>query len=343
MPVLQRRPRRVVDDDEQSEHEQRPRQRQRRGEPESEDSEAPVSDDEQDQDQDIDGAQRDDSEQNQMVKKLVRYALACEYSRTPIRREGIKEKVLGDQGRAFKKVFEGAQKQLRAVFGMEMVELPARDKLTKEEKRKAVKSQSAGQGGQSAASNAYMLVSTLPEQYRAARIIAPSKVQSADDEAAYTGFYTLIVSIITLNSGELSHPKLKQYLRMLNTETNVHNSNKTDDVLAKLQRQGYIVKMSDKDARQNGEDDNTTWYVGPRGKKEIPPEAIAGVVRAVYGEESDELEAKLRASLRIKERVPGDDQEEEAVEQDGAANDTPVNGGSRRRSRRTAANDDYDD
>lgn len=208
-----------------------------------------------------------------------------------------------------------------------------------------MKSQSAGQGGgHSANSNAYMLVSTLPEQYRAAKIIGPSKVQSAEDEAAYTGFYTLIVSIITLNGGELSHPKLKQYLRMLNAETNVHNSNKTDEVLAKLQRQGYIVKMSDKDARQNGEEDSSTWYVGPRGKKEVPPEAIAGVVRAVYGEDSDELEAKLRASLRIRERVVPADDEDEAAEQDDGANGTPVNGaGSRRRSRRTAANDDDDD
>jgi len=27
-----------------------------------------------------------------LIKKLVRYALACEHSRTPIRREGIREK-----------------------------------------------------------------------------------------------------------------------------------------------------------------------------------------------------------------------------------------------------------
>ena len=28
----------------------------------------------------------------QLVKRLVRYAIACEYSRLPIRREGIREK-----------------------------------------------------------------------------------------------------------------------------------------------------------------------------------------------------------------------------------------------------------
>lgn len=44
--------------------------------------------------------------------------------------------VLADQGRAFKRVFEGAQETLRLIFGMQMVELPVRDKVTKEEKRK---------------------------------------------------------------------------------------------------------------------------------------------------------------------------------------------------------------
>lgn len=31
----------------------------------------------------------------QLVKKLVRYALACEFGRVPIRREGIREKGRG--------------------------------------------------------------------------------------------------------------------------------------------------------------------------------------------------------------------------------------------------------
>jgi hypothetical protein len=33
-----------------------------------------------------------DETQDQLVKKLVRYALACEYSRTSIKREGIRER-----------------------------------------------------------------------------------------------------------------------------------------------------------------------------------------------------------------------------------------------------------
>lgn len=117
----------VVDDEE--EEEQRPRQRQRRDEPESDDEDENEIDEENSEDV----AESSDS---QLVKKLVRYALACDFSRTSIRRDGIKEKVLGDQGRAFRRVFDGAQNTLRLVFGMEMVELPVKDKLTKEEKRK---------------------------------------------------------------------------------------------------------------------------------------------------------------------------------------------------------------
>lgn len=70
-----------------------------------------------------------------MVKKLVRLALASEYQRRPIRRADISEKVLGSQGRQFKSVFERAQIDLRAVFGMEMVELPAKDKVTLQQRR----------------------------------------------------------------------------------------------------------------------------------------------------------------------------------------------------------------
>jgi hypothetical protein len=38
------------------------------------------------------GEDRDESNDAQLIKKLVRYALACEASRTPIRRDGIKDK-----------------------------------------------------------------------------------------------------------------------------------------------------------------------------------------------------------------------------------------------------------
>lgn len=71
-----------------------------------------------------------------MVKKLVRMALAYEYSRQVIRRTEISAKVLGETGtRQFKPVFEAAQASLRSAFGMEMVELPVKEKVTISQKR----------------------------------------------------------------------------------------------------------------------------------------------------------------------------------------------------------------
>lgn len=71
-----------------------------------------------------------------MVKKLIRLALSSEYSRQPIRRADISTKVLGEQGsRPFKTVFEHAQKALRYRFGMELVELPQREKVTASQRR----------------------------------------------------------------------------------------------------------------------------------------------------------------------------------------------------------------
>lgn len=51
---------------------------------------SPANADDDDDEQMLDVGQRDET--SQLIKNLVRYALACEYSRTPIRRDGIKDK-----------------------------------------------------------------------------------------------------------------------------------------------------------------------------------------------------------------------------------------------------------
>lgn len=74
-----------------------------------------------------------------MVKKMVRLALSSEFARLPIRRTEISTKVLGEQGsRQFKLVFDEAQKVLRSRFGMQMVELPAKEKVTISQRRGTV-------------------------------------------------------------------------------------------------------------------------------------------------------------------------------------------------------------
>ncbi|CCC08804.1 hypothetical protein SMACR_05444 [Sordaria macrospora] len=333
MPPTQRQRRQAVESDEDEDVHQRP--------------DSPGDDGNSDVDY-MHGVERDET--SQLIKKLVRYALACEYSRTPIRRDGIKERVLGIHGREFKKVFAGAQKQLRAALGMEMVELPTRDRnlLTVEQKRKATKSQSQKEP----TSNSYMLVSVLPEHLRVPDIITPSKVQSADGEAAYIGIYTMLIAIITFSGGELSDPRLRRFLARLNAAENMPSSNpnnanapseKTELVLQRMIKQGYLVKVADN--KNAGDDDAITWHVGPRGKMEVDNEAIAAVVREIYGggRQNEELERKLQASIKVKERKPPrsaagnrapaiiqEDEEEEDEEED----EEPQPGPNTRRGRR---------
>lgn len=159
-----------------------------------------------------------------------------------------------------------------------------------------------------ASSNAYMLVSTLPAAYRVPEIIGPSVAQSREGEAAYVGVYTTIISIITLSGGELSDARLRRHLQRLVIDKNMpslnpndgnHATENTELVLQRMTRQGYLVKASEN--KMQGDDDAITWHVGPRGKVEVSNEAIADIVRKVFGGSSPDLEKKLQSSLKVSE------------------------------------------
>ncbi|KAI0476117.1 MAGE family protein [Xylariaceae sp. FL0804] len=250
---------------------------------------------EEEEDQDQDGDVHMDSV-DQLVSKLVRYALACEYARMPIKRDGIRDKVLGSNARSFKRVFDGAQVQLREVFGIEMSELPVREKRTLRDKQKAAARRAASQA--SASSRQYVLISTLPPAYKAQPIVGPSRIPSQPEEAAYVGFYTLLIALVVLSGGELSDTKLRRYLDRLNADQNLP-SDKTENVLAKLVRQGYVDKVVEKS--DAGDDDTVTWCVGPRGRVEVPPASIKAVVTQVWGEpeDQDDFDKKLNKSLGL--------------------------------------------
>lgn len=172
----------------------------------------------------------------------------------------------------------------------------------------AAKSQKSSGPATKSSTNTWILTTILPPEFRSPRIIAPSKVHSADGEAAYTAFYTTLIAIITLSGGEVRDAKFHQYLTRLNADNTVPSMNpnnrhqpseSTEAVLQRLIRQGYLVKQS------SGEDgEEVTWYVGPRGKVEVDNEAIAAVVRTVYGEAAgDKLERQLHNSLGVRPRV----------------------------------------
>ncbi|KAI4208922.1 MAG: hypothetical protein LQ351_008095 [Letrouitia transgressa] len=244
----------------------------------------------------VDGeTQGEGSSREQMVKKLVRLALACEYSRQPIRRADITAKVMAPHtGRQFKYIFAEANIQLRNVFGMEMVELPLKEKVTISQKRAAQRTQAST----SASSNAYILTNVLPPRYRNATIIPPSRVPTSSTESAYTGLYTFILALVYLSPGSsISESKLESSLKKMNADNHVLGGEKTEKVLRRMEREGYIVKVREREA---GGDETVDYVVGPRGKVEVGEKGVAGLVRKVFGKkdhEKEKLEARLVRSL----------------------------------------------
>lgn len=253
--------------------------------------------------------------------------------------------VLGEHPRAFRKVFALAQEQLRRTFGMEMRQLPVREKLTLEEKRKGeiimlgIKRQPTNiravlnSNTQTKAAETWILVSTLPKRYQNPAILAPSSAPTAEYEATYVGFYTMVIALIALSGGEITEPKLKRHFQRLNVDNKL-GVERTDDVLLKMEKSGYVVRKVENISADH--DKNVSWLVGPRGKEEIGPEGVAGVVREVFGGTTPELERKLAASLGITPEEPTGAQEDEENGEE------PEDAPEPRRSRRAVRHRDSD-
>ncbi|EFE40138.1 conserved hypothetical protein [Trichophyton verrucosum HKI 0517] len=202
---------------------------------------------------------------NVMVKKLVRLALASEYSRQPIRRADISAKVLGDGGsRHFKLVFLDAQKTLKEVFGMQMVEQPGKEKVT----------------------------------------ISQRRAPDSSTESSYIAIYTFIISLIMLSGGSISEDRLNRHLRRVNADYHTP-LDKTDKLLARLCKEGYLLKVRDSDTGE----EVIEYFVGPRGKIEVGVAGVSGMAKEVFGivqggegdEDSEQFEKRLKRSLGIRE------------------------------------------
>ncbi|KAJ5514762.1 MAGE protein [Penicillium fimorum] len=282
-----------------------------------------------------------------MVKKMVRLAIASEYSRLPIRRNDISAKVLGEQGsRQFKPVFDQAQVILKQHFGMEMTELPAREKITISQRRAAQKTEKP-----SSANKSWIVTSTLPLPYRSPDILIPTKAPSLYTESTYTGLYSFIIALIVLNGGTLAEQKLDRYLARTNAEV-ATPVDRTDKLLQRLCKEGYIIKTREMD----GGEEVVEYVLGPRGKIEVGTGGVAGLVRTVYEkdqgdhenltqlqrEDLEDFEAKLGRSLGVEPatvRASGVDGASDVdgdarVNGNGERREAPQSSGPRRSSRR---------
>ena len=180
-------------------------------------------------------------------------------------------------GRRFGHILSATNAQLRAVFGMELTELPQREKITVTQKRAAQRAgtQSQAAGSSSSSSNkVYILTSTLPARYRVPKILPPARIPSQGAEAGYVGLVTFVVGLIYLSPGAtLSENRLEKHLKRMNAEEYVLGGERRDNVLKRMAREGYIVKARERD--QGGEE-TVDYVVGPRGKVRSGREAWRG-------------------------------------------------------------------
>ncbi|KAF2834494.1 MAGE-domain-containing protein, partial [Patellaria atrata CBS 101060] len=243
------------------------------------------------------GETQTDVNVDQLVKKMVRLALACEYARIPIRRADISAKVLGPNSRQFKTVFKEANLQLQTVFGMQLTELPLKEKVTAQQRRAAQKVEKA-----QTSSNTWIVTSSLPAKFKDPTILPPPRVPTSTTEAQYVALYSFIVSIISLSGGVLADPKLQRFLARMNADDTTVLGEKTEKTLARMVKENYLLKVVD----SSGGEELVEWRVGARGKVEIGEEGVAGMVRAVYGagkDEDEELEKRIERSLGLSERT----------------------------------------
>jgi len=152
----------------------------------------------------------------------------------------------------------------------------------------------------STSSKQWILTSILPSKYSSnPAIVVPPNVPNTVAESTYVGIYTFIIAVISLAGGCLSELKMERYLKRMNLDeyTPVGQLNK-EKLLARLSKEGYIVKVKE---TVNGEEE-INYYVGPRGKVEVGRDAVAGMVKTIYGDSLEDLDARLQRSLGVKDK-----------------------------------------
>ena len=269
-------------------------------------------------------------------------------------------------------MFEEAQAELRDKFGMEMTELPVKEKVTISQRRGIYTSSNSAfpQGfnlccptfrkltipltlvsqpstaaqrteKQATTTKTWILTTTLPAKYHTdPAILSPPLVPTSSAESTYVALYTFIHTLLALSpGGSIPESKLTRYLNRMNLSTSTPVGT-TEKMLQRLVKDGYIIRYRD----NTGGEEVVEYIVGPRAKMEIGEEGVRGLVMGVYGKvdaEAEELERALDKSLAIDENAKKRAREEAQQGQvNGESTGKKTPGRPRRRSRREEDDED---
>lgn len=239
------------------------------------------------EDSDSDDAQTQgripDADLQLMVKNFIRLALALEHTRTPIRRDDVTKRVfVNNHKRCFAQVFDATQQRLRGTFGMELLELPAKQKtMTMTQMRK---SQSTAKPVKS-----WILKSILPPEYKQI-----AQRQHIESERTYTSVLTIILILVGL-SDDVTESRIQSALQRLEWYPETP-AGPFDEVIARMVKQTYIERVKD-------EGEGYSLILGPRGKLETLEnreemfEVVARIYKFDEGLARDRLQRILHDTL----------------------------------------------
>ncbi|KAI9333779.1 MAGE family-domain-containing protein [Zopfochytrium polystomum] len=215
-----------------------------------------------------------------MVKNLVRYALFIEQKKVPLKRDEAIKKVMGEHGKAFGAILSRAQVVLRQLFGVQLVELPVRQKRGAGSSAVPDQNEKAGKD--------WVLLSIIPHD------MLPDSAQW-DKDREETGLLAVILALILVSGNTIKHDALYTYLRRLGVkpgQTEHPEFGDVDAVLASFTKHGYL------DSRKTVTDEaaNYEYVWGPRAKVEFKPENVMGFIMEISPSVS---EASLRLALEM--------------------------------------------
>lgn len=236
-----------------------------------------------------------DAEQDKYAKRLIRYFLARNYLKMPVKRNELGKALLDNvEGRIHPKISQGAFEKtvayLKGKFGFQIMEVRKMTKASASQRSQKTQSLTQSQGLGPVGDKGYIIVNMVPESLRA-------EIKDVGEVTMF-GFIIVIAAMILLEPGaKLSQNKLYKNLNCLGLimsgrpEDNHKDLGNLKEVLEKtLTAQWYFEREKEGHEAYN-------YLLGPRLLEELTEQHLLAFISAVYQAPLDEA---TRSELRMR-------------------------------------------
>ncbi|CAH1783157.1 unnamed protein product [Owenia fusiformis] len=196
------------------------------------------------------------------VNDLVRYMLVADGKKIPIKRTDLTKELLKDHAKAFPVLFDQAKKQLKNIFGIDVVEVEGK--------------------------KSYMLINTFN-----CKSNEDPYLKWSDEENAKNGLLTVILSLIFMNGNILEDAELWRSLKKVGVD--VDRNHEVFGDVKKLVTQDFVRQNYLEMTRRQPEPPIFDFEWGPRAFAEISKRSILQLVCKIYDQEdTDNSDSNLK-------------------------------------------------